>query len=435
MTTPILHGSPRAQKNYITPKIPGVKTRNTNLGYRDVSSRRQGFTSGGSFTPTGRYELPPPIRPLVSTGYDFWWQTGTPVTPTTGAGLGDLYIEKYDTASDTTTAQSLGGYIENPPISVPLEPVYISNFVSLFGNGGEDAVTQLGSNTHGYKISYSATSQSPPWNSSGMGNLAFWPYASSTPINAYYDAFNYIPFQGQTGLNDKANGQGLLVSGSYGQNLQSGQQKIIKVPFATDTYSAVANFDNIGSLDTFGPGQGPPDISRIHAQGGNSLTHGFLASGWNANPAFIKFGSVVKFPFAVLEAGATTRLTGLDEPWVSGQKKGAGISGIDYGYAAGGKAINPGPTAVTVDAINKYPFIQEGDVGSSNIASLSAGRYSVHGSANQEKGYASTGFTGTTVATPITRVVEAFPFSSDTSISNVGNMVHARAGGHGTSEA
>lgn len=433
MTTPILYGSGRSQKEFLTPKTTGVNSRITNFGYLGTPTLR-----GGSFSPTGRYELPPPIRPLVSTGYDFWWQTGTPVTPTSGAGLGDLYIEKYDTASDTTTAQSLGGYIENPPTSVPLEPVYISNFVSLFGNGGEDAVTQLGSNTHGYKISFSANSQSPPWNSSGMGNVAFWPYASSTPINAYYDAFNFIPFQGQTGLNDKANGLGLLVSGSYGTVIQPGQTRIIKIPFATDTYSSVANFENIGSLDTFGPG-GPgnasPDISRINAQGGNSLTHGFLAGGWNANPAFVKFGSVVKFPFAVLEEGATTRLTGLDEPWVSGQKKGAGISGIDYGYAAGGKAINPGPTAVTVDAINKYPFTQEGDIGSSNIASLSAGRYSVHGSANQEKGYASTGFTGTTVATPITRVVEAFPFSSDTSISNVGNMVHARNGGHGTSEA
>lgn len=437
MTTPILYGSGKGQKEFLTPKSSGVKTRNTNLGYRDIASQRQGFTPGGSFSPTGRYELPPPVRPLVSTGYDFWWQTGTPVTPTGGAGLGDLYIEKYDTASDTTTAQSLAGEIENPPLNPLTEPNYISNFVGLWQNG-DPATTQLGSTTHGYKISQIANAVAPPWNTAGNGNMAFWPYASSTPINNYYDAVVFIPFQGQTGLNDKANGQGIIVSGSYGQTNATGNQKIIKVPFATDTYSAVANYETVGSIDAFGPGAGPNNQSstgRQNAQGGNSLTHGFLAGGWGPNPIFVKYGSVIKFPFANLDVGAITTLTGLDEPWTTGQKSGAGISGVDYGYAVGGVAVAPGPSAVAVDAVNKYPFTQDGDLGSSNIASLSAGRSSVHGSANQEKGYASTGFTGTNPGTPITRIVEVFPFSSDTSISNVGNMVHARANGHGTSEA
>jgi len=99
MSAPILFGSPRAQKNYINPKIEGVSQRTTNLGYTQAQN-------------VSRYVIPPPppVNPVDirwgGENYGYISGKGVPNSANT--------IERYSFASDgnATTVGSLN--FQNP---------------------------------------------------------------------------------------------------------------------------------------------------------------------------------------------------------------------------------------------------------------------------------------------------------------------------------
>ena len=87
MSTPILFGSPRAQKNYIRPRFEGLAPRTTPIGYnKDQSVERAPI-------------LPPPPPP-IATGYTGWFQR----TVDGVNSFSEVSIENYIAASDTMTA-------------------------------------------------------------------------------------------------------------------------------------------------------------------------------------------------------------------------------------------------------------------------------------------------------------------------------------------
>ena len=89
MTSPILFGSPRAQKNYINPKIEGVSQRTTNLGYTQSQN-------------VSRYVIPPPPPPFPQTVHQ-----GTIASYGFGGFKGG-YAPNYPEAVDKMPFASLG---------------------------------------------------------------------------------------------------------------------------------------------------------------------------------------------------------------------------------------------------------------------------------------------------------------------------------------
>jgi hypothetical protein len=99
MSTPILFGSPRAQKNYIRPKYEGLAPRTTPFGYNKDQS-------------VERYVIPPPPPSIddVFQGNSFGYVFGgnspsAPASPPATPGFGNT-IQKTSFVSDTTAVSS-----------------------------------------------------------------------------------------------------------------------------------------------------------------------------------------------------------------------------------------------------------------------------------------------------------------------------------------
>lgn len=417
MTTPILHGSPRAQKNYITPNSQGITGRNTNLGYT---------------TPVGigRYQLPPPVippPPPIATGYGNWFQATGEGSPPTNV-LADVSIEKYTAASDTMTANS----ITVAPLAPPgLQPTWEGQFVNTFFPQNSDNSTQNGSNTHGYF--HTLSPNQPNLNLYNIRNMLYFPYSNATTQNNLVD-LKRAERQGQIGVNDKANGYGLRILGATPGN--SALFLFTQFPFANETY---VNGTEVGAtVPGVSPSNPVNEAGRRNAMATQDLNAAFYVGGQGGPVALItNTGLVIKFPFA--NYGADTRLTGLD-PWGASTSEawfGAGVSGTTHGYSLGGVVVNPGtptPSTVNTDVMQKYPFTTEGDVGSSNVGNLSIAVSKAHGSATNTTGYLSGGYSTYPNVNAI-RTIQAFPFASDTTTAGVSDILRSQGQwGRGTSE-
>jgi len=407
MSTPILFGSPRAQKNYIRPRFEGLAPRTTPIGYnKDQSVERAPI-------------LPPPPPP-IATGYTGWFQR----TVDGVNSFSEVSIENYIAASDTMTASSINVAPQAPP---GLEPTWESTWVGTFF--GTSAV-QNGSNTHGY-LHVRSTAE-PNLNLFQIPQMTFFAYANATTQNNLNDIGPGSATQKQVGVNDKANGYGLRIIGA--DNLNNAIFNVTRFPFASDTFTN--NGSAVGQVVPGITDTSPDNVNgRRDAMATQDLNAAFYVGGTGAPFAsIIPFtGTVIKFPFA--NYAEDTRLTGLD-PWgpsPSEAFQGTGVSSTTHGYSLGGVVI-PVPTTNT-DVMQKYPFTAEGDVGSSNVGNLSIAVNRGHGSATNSTGYLSGGWSIAPQSTPI-QTIQAFPFASDTTTTGVSNILRTHSEwGRGTSEA
>ena len=100
------------------------------------------------------------------------------------------------------------------------------------------------------------------------------------------------------------------------------------------------------------------------------------------------------------------------------------------GYFSGGR--KPSPPAGDAN-IQKFPFAS--DSPASDVAELTLARYGVVGQSSSVAGYSSGGETGLTIPTTKRSEIDKFPFASDTPASSVGNLTAARCSGSSQSSA
>jgi len=108
-------------------------------------------------------------------------------------------------------------------------------------------------------------------------------------------------------------------------------------------------------------------------------------------------------------------------PAPAGRYAGSSHQSSTHGYYAGGKI--PGSPRST--QIEKFPFASEDSV--SDVGDLTQARSRMSSQASTTNGYSSGGYTGP----PITNTIDKFPFSSDTNASDVGDLLSNNRGNAG----
>jgi len=150
--------------------------------------------------------------------------------------------------------------------------------------------------------------------------------------------------------------------------------------------------------------------------GGNtSDTSGYTAGGNNSNPGSPGFSNVIsKYPFAI-SGGTSTDAADLAEEYQGGAQQSSSTSG----YYSGGTGLFPS-SPYNRGCIQKWPFAS--DTNATNVATLSVARSSIGaGQSSSTNGYTSGG-----LAPSYSNVIDKFPFSSDTNATDVGDLSKAR---------
>lgn len=187
---------------------------------------------------------------------------------------------------------------------------------------------------------------------------------------------------------------------------------IEKWPFAISSGTAT----DVGNLKGSIPQRG--------ATGGSqSTTHGYIIGGLGA-PGTTQTNHYTRFPFSIssgevsLVGNLTVNPTGLFGT--------AGQSSATHGYVSGGQ-VAPSSAGAATNNIQKFPFaVATG--GTTNVGDMSAGsRALACGHSSAGHGYTSGG------ERSASNVIDKFPFSSDTSATDVGDLTVARSSVNGQS--
>lgn len=145
-------------------------------------------------------------------------------------------------------------------------------------------------------------------------------------------------------------------------------------------------------------------------------------SGYSSGGGFPTVSIIDKFPFAS-DANATDvgDLT-LDRDFAAGQ------SSTTNGYTSGGRNLTTPPRSKTV--IDKFPFASNSNA--TTVGDLSQGRYGATGQSSSVSGYSSGGYFNPSPVPGDRNTIDKFPFASDASATDVGDLTVARGGGSGT---
>ena len=418
MSAPILFGSPRAQKDYVSPKTEGIAPRYTDRGYTQRSS-------------VSRYVIPPPPLPVIATGYNGMWTGGEGWASNTPTGdLSTYRVEKYDFATDAPIASPID-IVGVPGFSVSPSSIYEEFYGAAYQRS---IVTSHGSDTHGFREVVGGSSTLSRLTPINLGSLMFFPYANATTQNVQNDSKDPISIVGnyRQAINDKTNMIGIISGGKYiGPN--AGTTRLSTFPFATGTFSndlsnleiAEENFTN------------PTNLSRRNTSGGNDLNSGFVVGGRKFEPVFADAKYIEKYPFA--NRTANIRINGME---TNGPYDGVGLSSATHGYLCGFVVTLPSSIGY-VNSTQKYPFTLEADLTESLVADLAAAGDNVAGVGGSSN---TTGYNGggsTTPGAPTgypysankVNKVSKFPFASDNNVTALGNLSYGQIGSNGTTES
>lgn len=97
------------------------------------------------------------------------------------------------------------------------------------------------------------------------------------------------------------------------------------------------------------------------------------------------------------------------------------VQGTISGYTSGG-GTGPYPSPV-VDTIDKFPF--SSDTPANDVGELTQGKYDLAGQSSSVSGYSTGGMTGG-YPSPVVDTIEKHPFSSDAPATDVGEMIELR---------
>jgi hypothetical protein len=192
-----------------------------------------------------------------------------------------------------------------------------------------------------------------------------------------------------------------------------GAGTIDKFPFATD-----ANATDVGSLS----------VSRGSVAGQSSYVDGYTSGGYTTTPPFTYHNVIDKFPFAsnsnATDVGDLTTIRyGI-----------AGQSSEVSGYSSGG-VREPPVTPPTSNIIDKFPFAT--NTNATDVGDLTLGRRFVSGQSSDVSGYTSGGLRAPQVTPPIpaffVNEIDKFPFATDANATDVGDLTILSAGQTGQS--
>ena len=412
MTTPILFGSPRAQKGYITPNSQGVTGRSTNLGYR---------------TPVrvGRYQLPPPVPPPIATGYNYGFLVGNRA-PTTPGNFADTAIEQYNFSNDTVNAQTITLPTEGTPAPLipTVEPFLSGAVLSPTVTSSNGNANQHGSNSYGFK-----SNRSSPFNGNkdlyAIGQVFYWNYANTAEQSNNVDLApgNFLD---QSSINDKTNDRGLVQLG-YQAGPGAGTDRIYHFPFNTGTF--VGNLQDISDGFSTFPVATPLDPTfdgyKSLAVSAQDLNNGFSVGGRD-NPAVFPVQVGLKVPFANL---TTSKFIGGLDTLTSA---GAGNSSITHGYTSAGYSYPPPNTIVTT--IFKYPFAADVSLDQTVAGDLDTGVIYAGSFSSDTNAHVATGRISPSPIVDITQSVQKFSFANDTPVTNTTTLAYSTNQSDGSSE-
>ena len=185
---------------------------------------------------------------------------------------------------------------------------------------------------------------------------------------------------------------------------------IDKFSFATN-----ANATDVGDLT----------VARDHGAGQSSTESGYTSGG--IDPGFPNV--IDKFPFATdanaTDVGDLSRLYG-DQAGQSSDVNGYTSGG--YTRASPGLPLPGNPTVLT-NNIEKFPFATNSNA--TNVASLSQSRADGAGQSSTLSGYTSGGQTASVPTTVYVNTIDKFPFATDTSATDVGDLTVVRSSAAG----
>jgi hypothetical protein len=213
-----------------------------------------------------------------------------------------------------------------------------------------------------------------------------------------------------SGQSSEVNG---YTSGGFGPTFSN---VIDKFPFASN-----GNATDVGDLTA----------GRYGPVGQSSPTNGYVSGGKadSLSPPALNFVKRIdKFPFAT-DANATN-IGNIGGYSITGRFSGAGQSSTESGYTSGGVSFGP----IAWNVIDKFPFAT--DASATNVGTLSVNRTSSSGQSSDVSGYTSGGLTPTgSYATPgnASNVIDKFPFATNASATDVGDLTVARSSVSGQS--
>lgn len=346
MTTPILYGSGRSQKEFLTPKNSGVNTRNTNFGYLGTPT-------------TGRYVIPPPPPGIIPYGgLTYGYVSGGRIS---GTGINNTdNVESFDFASVTTSVS--GG-----TRLIVAEHSYHSDISDGFISGGEPTgpgnfylaidkfpmANPFVSSTNVGNLNIAQSPVDPNYLLTGMsdktnrfGHLAGLPSSVPLQVSPYISTeiskFSFVNsnshqevgdvtsggnFQGGDGISAPIYG---YVTGGFGMTT-----KIDRYLF-----TSTGNTTNVGDLSSY---------STSTEASLSDENNGFIA-GETGVPG-VKSANIKSFPFASENVSTTI------ETLTFARGASAGSSSSTEGYVSGGFKNPPGPIpSLFIGNIEKFPF-------------------------------------------------------------------------------
>ena len=378
MSSPILFGSPRAQKNYIRPKFEGLAPRPTPIGYNKDQS-------------VDRYVIPPPPPGYVFQGNNYGYSYGDGTLPGLGPGTAfSAAIDRFNMASE--------------------EPS------SVIGNLTEKTqeVAAFKSFTHGYRSSGQVVPTSFYDYTDVIDEFPFAnPFVTATSIATASSARRLT-----VGISSEDNGY--IAGGENETPSLNRTNGIDKFPYSSKTPATI-----MGTMTTSGAASSSQQSS----------TDGYISGGF-PNPGQAgtplvnqlpgRHGNIDKFSF--VSDGNAVLIGELDFK----RYRGVGHSSSENGYIAGGFNTFPSPFPNITDRIEKFPFFS--DANSTLVGNLSQSKQFAAGQSSETKGYTTGGNN-----TPVTdknsaiQTIEYYPFSSEnTSVVSSGLLSRAVFSNSGT---
>ena len=223
-----------------------------------------------------------------------------------------------------------------------------------------------------------------------------FPFASNANATDVGDLS--VPRAGVTGQSSSVSG---YTSGGYAPNASS----IQKFPFATDSGATI-----VGSLST---------TIRYRVAGQSSIESGYgYTSGGQDGPT--TYSAIDKFPFATDASASLIGNLTVARWGVAGQ------SSFGAGYTSGGSTPTPTAPVFSTSIIDKFPFAT--DASATDVSYLSIHRMYGAGQSSPASGYTSGGLSvSPTPVTPVPRnTIDKFPFASDASATDVGDLTLTR---------
>jgi len=150
-------------------------------------------------------------------------------------------------------------------------------------------------------------------------------------------------------------------------------------------------------------------VAGINGQG---LTSGY-SSGGLLSPPIAGTSRIDQFPFATNAPATNVGSLSVIRQGAAGQ------SSPVSGYTSGGSTVTPlNPPAVASNIIDKFPFASNGTA--TDVGDLTVARGNTAGQSSSTTGYSSGGAIG--------NVIDSFPFASDANATDVGDLTAGRYG-------